>query len=692
MTAGPEDATTNHNTEGILTTASHPPTQHQLGGGGGFVGFALHQPSVKPKRPRRKFNNTNDDFLLGAGRHTLVAGGHSNSSSNNSDRPNAPLVIPAVENHAKWQRAIATTTTTRPTTHTIQEEEEHVEKQVAADGADPIHSTATSTTTTPNTLPEDPATAAAILALQTEAGTTTTTTHPATGSSSTRRIKTEDRIMKNSTSSIIRLAAVQSHHSNGAADIVVPKAIQSSTTTTTINGAEASIVKKEDPDSSTTIYYKQELETLPTELDERDTAYDRTPIAEFGAALLRGMGWTDNETNTANKNNKDDESAPAFPRPSRLGLGAIPDPVSTSSKSNNNKPRRPEQYQRDQRLQQQNNAYRQERERQVAADPQKTLQTGSIVWVKVPNSQYRGDTSNATDDGASTATRARIVKLVGVPGLNMIQVQLEHSSSSTMKKDNSTKPVIAVVKRHAIYNLVPRPELEHCPFSEAPLLPPPLPISSSSSAPDETFSQLGLERRSHKKRDRHEGEMESSAASRQAVPQDNNRSSNLSLMSLKQPKQEQYSIQWVIPNIRVRVVTKRLGVQYYEQKGVVVDVTIAGATLQMNKSSSRSSHHNAAAALGHQVLDHVPERYLETALPKVGGNVIVLTAFVPSQQRQSTAATATSLKYAKGRLLERNSRHGVVQLLDDLSVVNVPLDDLAEWCGPLDDGDANDDG
>jgi hypothetical protein len=38
-------------------------------------------------------------------------------------------------------------------------------------------------------------------------------------------------------------------------------------------------------------------------------------------------------------------------------------------------------------------------------------------------------------------------------------------------------------------------------------------------------------------------------------------------------------------------------------------------------------------------------------------------------------------------LLERNSDsgQGVVQVFEDMNVVKLSLDDMAEWCGPLDD-------
>lgn len=73
-----------------------------------------------------------------------------------------------------------------------------------------------------------------------------------------------------------------------------------------------------------------------------------------------------------------------------------------------------------------------------------------------------------------------------------------------------------------------------------------------------------------------------------------------------------------------------------------------------------------------QVLDKVPERYLETALPKVGGHVIILESKEHHHKR--------------GRLLERNKDGwGVIQLEEDLEVVKISLDCVAEWCGRVGD-------
>ncbi|KAJ2369557.1 DNA primase large subunit Spp2 [Coemansia sp. RSA 2610] len=52
--------------------------------------------------------------------------------------------------------------------------------------------------------------------------------------------------------------------------------------------------------------------------DVDEEAYERVPIEEFGAAMLRGMGWSGGD---AGKAESEEDSRP---RPSLLGLGAAP--------------------------------------------------------------------------------------------------------------------------------------------------------------------------------------------------------------------------------------------------------------------------------------------------------------------------------------------------------------------------------
>lgn len=117
---------------------------------------------------------------------------------------------------------------------------------------------------------------------------------------------------------------------------------------------------------------------------------------------------------------------------------------------------------------------------------------------------------------------------------------------------------------------------------------------------------------------------------------------------------------WLTPNIRVRVVTKKVAKgRQYQQKGVVVDV--------LNQGSHAVLHMDDG-----EVIDRIPERYLETALPKLGGHVIILTG---------------TFQFAKGKLLEKSisKGNGVIQLFEDMNIITLSLDDIAEWCGSLDD-------
>ena len=96
--------------------------------------------------------------------------------------------------------------------------------------------------------------------------------------------------------------------------------------------------------------------------------------------------------------------------------------------------------------------------------------------------------------------------------------------------------------------------------------------------------------------------------------------------------------------------------KHYKQKGIVMDVVRSGlAIIRMDSG---------------KVLE-VKEKDLETALPKPGGNVILLLG---------------RNRLEKGKLVERQSEkgRGLVQFYDDMNIVKVSLDDIAEWCGPLD--------
>ena len=394
-----------------------------------------------------------------------------------------------------------------------------------------------------------------------------------------------------------------------AARALQEAAVSSEPTSSTTNKL---VIAKNDE----TQQYKADVEKLPDELPLDSDKYQTVPISEFGAALLRGMGWKGEDE----PNKKEDESA--MPRPHRLGLGATPKlNVDNLLLPGGRKRRvRPDQFRKQEALEKQKEEYQREREKKIARDKQRTLQNGSLVTVR-------------SSEGARNKRRARIVQLVGVPGLNMVKIRLENEAEDS------------VIKRGEIEGLLSREELDKDPLRELERKSNGKRIKDESDRKQNTSRSLD-ESSSSRRKDASEGRKRR----QEGASRDNDRQSSSKRSRVEKPL-------WVIPRIRVRVITEKLGRRYYKEKGVVVDVTPKGATLQMSKGS---------------VLDRVPERYLETALPEAGGPVVVLVG----KQR-----------HMKGRLLERDSSGatGVIQFFEDMHVMTIPLDDMAEWCGHLDD-------
>jgi hypothetical protein len=69
---------------------------------------------------------------------------------------------------------------------------------------------------------------------------------------------------------------------------------------------------------------KRDMSTLPDEATVEE--YEATPVQEFGAAMLRGMGWKDGEVAGKRKQYALKEPIAVTARPNLLGLGAKPFP------------------------------------------------------------------------------------------------------------------------------------------------------------------------------------------------------------------------------------------------------------------------------------------------------------------------------------------------------------------------------
>jgi hypothetical protein len=427
--------------------------------------------------------------------------------------------------------------------------------------------------------------------------------------------------------------------------------------------------------------FKQELAHHASDVDPTSSVYANVAIGDFGSALLRGMGWKGGDNKNYDKSgNKNEEIRP---RPHRLGLGAAPLPLpSTTSASSkggiHRRARRPDELKRDEERQKQQDEAERIAAEKKRLDVQVTLQPGSVVHVR--------------DEASDENKRARVAKTAGVPGLNRILVQMEGSTEDISVAKSSVK-------------LCSWDELKRRPFQKLSSNKPTegerqRNESSSSQRKRSRSYDIEGDRRSrkdtakhsnrsdrdrynerhhedlsdddsrdrkcrskkHKRKKRHHRDK---SYSRSRSPdhydysrdrnkhESHHKSSSHKYQSSESQKQDH--LNWIIPNIRVRLISKKIPA-YYLQKGVVQDVT-----------RSQSSPKAVLLMDNGQVIDKVPERYLETALPKTCGNIIVLEG---------------KHQWKKGRLLERSSDdgYGVIQFTEDLEVVNISLDSIAEWC------------
>lgn len=484
----------------------------------------------------------------------------------------------------------------------------------------------------------------------------------------------EDKETKNALHSLIQSAtdnstqmSSDSTNFNGKGSLVIPTAPKPS------NNEEINeqthpvkaIIDRQNMDDDEK--FKCDLAQQAEDVSIHSSAYVNVPIAEFGAAMLRGMGWK----GTVNTKKNNDSNIKL--RPQRLGIGAtaIPPSLKHSGKSGEKrhwarKGRKASDISLKKAEEEKEKEWKDELKRREKMDVQRTMQLGSVVRVR-----YRQEN-----------LRAKVIKLLGVSGLNKILVRFEGENDNTSVKKGDV-------------SLLDQSELDIKPFLDNIVKQKSqVKIESSSLRIGKNTNDLGnvIQHGNGKEQSKH-GSNGKRSRSRSRSPNSDNehrekrrksrydrpsrasdvidhhsnrnkykndKKSNKKKNHCEKDKSSTNEKHWLIPNIRVRIVTKKVarGRQYL-QKGVIMDVLQGGseAVIQMTDG---------------ELLEKVPERYLETALPKVGGKAIILSG--PN-------------KYSKGKLLERNSDtcRGIIQVFEDMNVVTVSLDDMAEFCGLLDD-------
>ena len=394
--------------------------------------------------------------------------------------------------------------------------------------------------------------------------------------------------------------------------------------------------------------FKVDISMRPEDLNVRSDAYKAVPIEEFGAAMLRGMGWTGpDESTEATEQQKKlqmDDKERILPRENRLGLGATARPPEEKGRGNKEK-----------------NAQKKKEWDKKAHEllKKQTLTEDDFVWLRDP--QYAG-------------LRAVVTAVRGVPGLDRIRVRLE-----------SVGTTIEVKRTDAV--LLSAEELANDPFKGVPVEDATTSAhnngtkffglvdssrsstgddaassSSSSAAGDnrkrgrDVTSSAGEDHKGKQQRSSHrEDSSSSSSSSSGSRAEDRDKGGNKKESSATTTSTDAIAPKnWLLTGIRVRIISKKVesgpSSSCYLAKGVVLDVPDRGrGTVRLDDG---------------RVVEAIKEKYLETVLPSVGGTCTVLLGAFRGQ-------SATLLEKRKG------DGQVVIQLSEDLELVVLSMDHIA---------------
>ncbi|GAQ87593.1 G-patch domain-containing protein [Klebsormidium nitens] len=366
---------------------------------------------------------------------------------------------------------------------------------------------------------------------------------------------------------------------------------------------------------------KKDLNELPDEADE--DAYDSMPIEDFGKAMLRGMGWVEGKAVGRNAKGKVVEPVVNVPRPDRLGLGANPKPQEVKERKyikpgetrgpkpdlvaapgSDGRPRNSRKVD-EQLVEREKKGVHVGKVMEIVTGRHSGLK-GEILSIK--KTEGRSDRATVRLRGSEEVVEVRVQELADVASVN------GHNSDRAGRASNGDARVNGAARNGT---------------------------NGREAGPSREGGRRGDDIRLKRKVDESRREVEEGDRRGEDAP-------------------------WLVPHIRVRIVSKSLqSGRLYLKKATVVDVvTPTTADLTVDETG--------------QSLQGVHQSSLETALPKRGGNVAVVTG---------------KERGRRGRLLERDSERGigVVQFSDHrvegVEVVRLELDSVAEFVGHDEDLD-----
>lgn len=366
------------------------------------------------------------------------------------------------------------------------------------------------------------------------------------------------------------------------------------------------------------VRYKMDVSMRPEDIDAKSESYVAVPIEEFGAALLRGMGW---EGPTADSEEKGKKGYELVVRESRLGLGATAKPPDESHKKGRNT---------------KNNKITEEwKKKAEEALKNQKLKVGDIVWLRDP---------------LYVSQKGRVTAVKGVPGLDRIRVTLNSIAGP------NREPKTVDVKRTDAVLMTEDSDLSQMPGPAASprSRSPDIPQSNRAHNRDEEaydsrdsnkercrskdrYTQNYDNKNGHlssdiKKRHREEPndsrgskKRDSSAMRRDRHGEgDNSRSAindhrkdHNNNIDANQTSEYSEKCKWVCPGIKVRVISEKVKCRASQESCYLKKFDV----IRLSEGGLPVLHEIG----GSLILDDVKEKYLENVLPAIGGRCVVLS-------------------------------------------------------------------
>lgn len=404
--------------------------------------------------------------------------------------------------------------------------------------------------------------------------------------------------------------------------------------------------------TSETEKYRHDVNLRPEQASLED--YERIPIEEFGAAMLRGMGWEKGKSIGRNKGEKNALINPIefIPRPALLGLGAQPKPPDVDEFKKKHRKKllgrggeleKPKEYQpnitEDGKVKHfreiGKETQRSKRNSQSSELTSRHSATADIAY----HSDYSKDNGH---NSSSNSSRSHNHNSRSHHSSHSRSHSRSHSHSDEKKRGESSE-------RHYSSSSL----RESVTYTQS---------SSHSNSPSKSSSSITYTQKQTQSSSYSRNHNHSRHSSDHQNEEDEEKYTKKGAEVVKSRSKHRPS--WLYPNIRVRIVSRSFkSGKYYKAKGVIVDVVQEGECILRLDDG--------------KLLENVKERYLETIIPNVNEKIIV----VRHTGKHNNSGEDYYQNVGKVLSKDRDTEKAVIQFLSNMEVDTLSFDDICEYRG-----------